>query len=169
MKKIIVFLTLIIFYLIVQAQTSIPRAQSMFIYNFSRLIEWPGSYKSGVFKIGILGSGDVVDELVDYTRGKRVGAQTIQVNTFQNPSEITKCHILFVVYGKTNKIPEVVSQIGSNSTLLIAEKRGATNDGAAVNFLIVSNSLKFELKPSNATKQGLKLNPKLSEMAMKVY
>jgi hypothetical protein len=35
------------------AQTSISQAQAVFIYNFTRLIEWPTEYKTGEFVIGV--------------------------------------------------------------------------------------------------------------------
>ncbi|NJM16808.1 MAG: YfiR family protein [Bacteroidales bacterium] len=53
------------------AQTGISKAQAMFLYNFSRLVEWPASAKSGDFVIGILGNSSIVEELTAYTQGKR--------------------------------------------------------------------------------------------------
>lgn len=169
MKKTYIFLFFSLIGFSLSAQTSIPKAQSMFIYNFSRLIEWPSAYKTGDFVIGVLGTTEVSNELDSYTVGKKVGVQNIKVERYKDPAEITNCHILFVSYGKSNKMSEVNSRVGSNSTLVIAEKRGAIDEGAAINFLIIENALKFELKPSNASKCGLKLNPKLNEMAVQVY
>ncbi len=41
----------------VKCQTDIPSAQAMFIYNFTRLIEWPN--KEGSFIIGVIGNQEV--------------------------------------------------------------------------------------------------------------
>ncbi len=167
-RYLLIFASLAFFSAGIFGQTSIPKAQSMFIYNFSRLIEWPAGFSSGDFVIGVLGHSDLSNELETYTTGKKVGVQSIKVEQFKDASEINKCNILFVSYGKTKEMPDIVSKIGGNSTLIIAEKRGACDEGAAINFLIVNNALKFEVKPSNA-KNGLKLSSKLSDMATQVY
>jgi len=151
------------------SQTGIPRAQAMFIYNFSRLIEWPANYKSGPFVIGVLGSSQTLSELQAYTANKTVGAQKITVKRFNSPAEIATCHILFVPFGKTKQLPEVTQALGNKSTLIISEKNGATDDGAALNFVIIGDKLKFEVKSSNATSRNIKMSSKLSEMAYKTY
>ncbi len=151
------------------AQTGIPRAQAMFIYNFSRLIEWPANYKSGDFVIGIYGNSQIEKELSIYTNGKKVGSQSIAVKSYSSPSEISNCHILFVPFSKTKDLDNIKSQLNGESTLLVTEKNGAINDGAAINFLIIGDKLKFELKHANASASGIKMSSKLTEMAYKTY
>jgi hypothetical protein len=151
------------------SQTGIPRAQAMFIYNFSRLIEWPDSYKSGPFIIGTLGNSATYNELEAYTLNKSVGSQSIQVRKFNSAAEIGNCHILFVPFNKTKELSNVVSVIGNKSTLIITEKNGGIDAGAAINFLIIGDKLKFEVKPINATSRKIKMSSKLSEMAFKTY
>jgi len=147
-------------------QTSIPKAQTLFIYNFSRLIEWPTSYKTGNFVIGVLGVSDVALELETYTKGKKVGAQNIEVVRYKAPQEVANCHILFIPFSRTKQLAEVLPVINGKSTLLITEKVGALDEGAAINFVILSDKMKFELKADNASKYGIKFSSKLSEMSM---
>ena len=151
------------------AQTGIAKAQAMFVYNFSRLIEWPATYKTGPFVIGVLGGGEITNELHTYTQGKKVGTQNIVVKQYKDPSEIDKCNILFVTFGKSRGLPELISALGNKSTLIITEKNGSIEDGAAINFLVVGDKLKFELSQKNAEKNGIKYSAKLMEMAFKTY
>lgn len=167
MKKI--FTTTIALFFIVSTaymQTAISKAQTLFIYNFSRLIEWPSNYRTGNFVIGTLGTTEVSDELEAYTKGKRVGTQTIEIIRYKNPEEIQTCHILFIPFARTKQISEVLDKIKGKSTLVITEKSGGLDDGAAINFVIVQDKMRFELKPENATKYGIKFSSKLNEMAM---
>jgi hypothetical protein len=53
--------------------------------------------------------------------------------------------------------------------LIICEKNGAIDDGAAVNFIVVGDKLKFEIKPATAESKQIKMSSKLNEMAFKVY
>ena len=147
------------------SQSSIPQAQSIFTYNFTRLIEWPADYKTGDFIIEVYGSGDFYSEIKNYTSGKTVGAQPIVVKKLTNIDEIGKCNILFINFGKSKEIPIIVEKIGSGKTLIIAEKKGCLEDGAAINFVIIEDKLKYELKSSNMTKVGLKFNSNLENMA----
>lgn len=165
-KFIILAVVLLIPSTMLFAQTEIPKAQSMFIYNFSRLIEWPAAYKSGDFVIGVVGNAKIFGELQSYTAAKKVGAQPIVVQEYADESAIGKCHILFVPFSKSNKMPEIISKVGNNSSLIIGEKKEMIESGAAVNFVIVGNTLKFELSPANASKQGLKVSSSLQQMAI---
>lgn len=171
MKKfvIIVVLLFITYPGLIFAQTGIPRAQAMFIYNFSRLIEWPTSYKSGPFVIGILGSSAVAHEITSYTTGKKVGTQTISVQQLRSVDDISMCHILFVPFGRTKQLGQLVTKISNMSTLVITEKNGAIEMGSAINFLIIGDKLKFEVKQTNASRYGIKVSSKLQEMAFKSY
>lgn len=152
---------------LVKGQTDIPQAQAMFIYNFTRLIDWPE--KSGDFIIGVIGSNEVFNALTSYTQGKKVGLQNITVKQFKEVTDITPCNILFIGFSRTKNIPEILKIIGDNNTLIITEKTGAIQMGAAINFVIIGDKLKFEIKIDNATKYGLKVSSKLAEMAVKSY
>jgi hypothetical protein len=166
MKKI--FATFIALLVVTSAymQTTIPKAQTLFIYNFSRLIEWPASYKTGNFIIGTLGVTDVTAELESYSKGKKVGTQDIEVINYKTPEEIQNCQILFIPFSRTKQIAEVITALKGKSTLIITEKAGSLNEGAAINFVIIQDKMKFELKAENASKYGIKFSSKLNEMAL---
>jgi len=153
----------------VSAQSTIPAAQSVFIYNFTRLTEWPSEFKTGEFVIGVLGSGEVFIELKNYTAGKMVGTQPIKVLKFGSSADVTKCHILFVAYGRTKEIPDAIAKLGSHGTLIVAENKSSIEKGAAINFVILDDKLKFEVKTSNASNMGLKIHSNLENMAVAKY
>lgn len=169
MKKINIIIVVILLTSInnLFSQSSIPAAQSVFIYNFTRLIEWPSEYKSGDFTIGVIGSSEVFNELKNYTASKMVGVQPIKVVKFNTAAEVSKCHILFVAYGKTKELGEIKSKLGS--TLIVSENKTAIEKGATINFVILDDKLKFELKTSNATSAGLKVHSNLENMATSKY
>jgi hypothetical protein len=167
MKKTLATVFIALFFTsVAYMQTTIPKAQTLFIYNFSRLIEWPANYRTGPFIIGVLGASEVTVELESYTKGKKVGAQDINIIRYKTPQEITTCHILFVPFAKTKQIPEILGILNGKSTLIITEKAGALEEGAAINFVILQDKMKFELKPDNAIKFGIKFSSKLQEMSM---
>lgn len=166
MKRLIlsfsVFL-LINFTLSLHAQVS--DAQALFIYNFSRLVEWPEEVKSGDFIIGIYGKSDIEVSLKSFVSNKKVGSQNVVVKTFNDVNEISQCHILFVSSGKSSSMLNINNAVGKG-TLIVGEKQNLVNDGAAISFLIVDNKLKFRLKEENALKYDLKVSKSLKNMAL---
>lgn len=98
-----------------------------------------------------------------------VGAQPIKIIKFGSSAEISKCHILFVSFGKTKEIQEIVTKLGGGSTLIVSENKSAIEKGASVNFVILEDKLKFELKTSNANAVGLKIHSNLENMASSKY
>jgi hypothetical protein len=165
MRKTVVIVLGLFLMLAAYSQTSIPKAQTLYIYNFSRLIEWPASSRTGNFIIGVMGSSEVASELESFMKGKKVGVQDIQVVRYKSPSEIQNCHILFVPFVRSKQLPEIISAVSNKNVLIITEKDGALDEGAAINFVIMSDRMKFELRADNASKYGIKLSSRLQEMS----
>lgn len=169
MRKFGLFLLFFILPTLSFSQTDISRAEALFIYNFSRLIEWPASYKTGPFVIGVLGDSPISAELKSFTSGKQVGAQAITIKNYNSIAEISSCHILFIPFSETKYLPNIITQVSNKSTLIITEKSAAIQGGSAINFVVIGDKLKFELSPQNAQRYNIKLSSKLNEMAYQVY
>ena len=165
MKRFCLSLCVVFIFATAYVQNTIPQAQTLFIYDFSALIEWPQDYQNGPFIIGVIGESQIYEELKNYTAAKNVHSQNIQVVQFNSEEEISKCHILFVPFSKTRLIPKINKSLAGQSTLLITEKNGALSAGSAINFVIVHEKIKFEVNAENAYKCGLRLSPELKEMA----
>jgi len=147
----------------INAQTE--KMQSVFIYNFiSKFVEWPAADKTGDFIIGVLGDSPIVAELNALAAAKTVGAQKIVVKKFGSAGEISKCHVLYIPSSQAGQLSAASSKGGS--TLVVASSDDACKKGAAINFVLVDNKQKFELKKSNATGNGLKISPDLEKMAI---
>jgi hypothetical protein len=168
MRKILLFVFFVCFNISAYTQTDIARAQALFIYNFSRLIEWPANYKTGPFVIGVVGSSPILSQLQAFTTGKQVGSQPISIKNFNSPAEISTCHILFIPFSETKNLAAIMPHLSGKSTLIITEKNGSIELGAGINFVVVGDKLKFELSPANVSSKDIKLSSKLNEMAYKV-
>lgn len=153
---------------VLKAQTQIDEAKAKFIYNFTKFFDWPDSKSSGDFVIGVLGSDDLYDELSSYTKGKKVILQDIKVKRYNKPGQVSSCHILYVGEDLTDALPSVKDQTGSN-TLVISDEEGGIEKGAALNFVLMGNRLKYEFAPSHAMDQGLKFSSRIRDMAAKSY
>jgi hypothetical protein len=146
---------------------SVSQAQSMFIYNFSRLIQWPASSSTGDFVIGVVGDNEIYSSLVSFVTNKKVGSQSITVKKFDDPQSVTRCHIVFVGDGKISRLNEVISKLQGTNSLIITERRGMINSGSAIDFFMDEDKLKFVMNADNAVKYNLTVSKSLQDMAYK--
>jgi hypothetical protein len=141
------------------------RYLALFVYNFTRYIEWP-SKSSNEFVIAVIGKSRVYEELQTISQGKSIGSQTITVKKVQSLDELKACNVLFVSNDASSKIAELVSQTKDFNTLIITERSGLTSKGAGISFVIDDGKQRFEINKSNLEKVGLRVNKALIDMAL---
>jgi len=165
MKRTLLFLVIMVVGLSgLQAQSQIDEAKAKFIYNFTKFFDWPENDRTSDFVIGVLGSNELYHELNKFTEDKKVILQDISIKKFRKAEDVTDCHILYVAGRRTDDIPTVKQKTGNN-TLVISDSRKGIEQGAALNFLLIGNRLKYEFAASNAMNQGLKFSSRIRDMA----
>lgn len=144
------------------------KIKAVFIYNFTKYIEWPQSYKEGEFTIGIIGETSLYSELIKMTETKKVANQTLEVKKFTSTTDVTKCHILYVSKEKSQSLTDILKKVKNNSTLIVTEESGLVDKGSGINFIIKDNRQKFELNKSNVERYKLKVSSNLEALAFTV-
>lgn len=144
------------------------KIKAVFIYNFTKYIEWPAPYKEGEFTIGVVGETSLYSELIKMTETKKVANQTLEVKKFGSLADVSKCHILYVCKDKSSQLTEILKKIKNNSTLIVTEETGLADKGAGINFIIKENRQKFELNKGNVEKYKLKVSSNLEALAFTV-
>ena len=142
------------------------RIKAVFILNFTKLIEWPKSYRTGEFVVGVVGDTPLYLELTKMAKVKKVANQSLVIKQFKSTSDIEKCHILYVTKEKSNEISGVIQKIKTNSTLIVTEDQGLTKKGAGINFIVQNNRQQFELNKTNVEKYKLKVSSNLEALAI---
>lgn len=168
MKKVLI---LVILFLFVKPGTSWAQDEmfkALFMYNFTKDIEWPSSYTQGDFVIGVMGNSPIVDELDKIAEKKKVGNQTIVVKQFSSASQITKCHMVYLPPNKSSMLSSVVAKVSGKPTVVISDGPGLAQKGAAINYVKIDGKQKFEINTSTLTKNGLKVTQFLTSLGIKV-
>ncbi len=132
--------------------------KALFMYNFTKYLEWPAEKKHGDFIIGIYGSSSITPELRIIAGKKKVGSQTIVVKEFDSPSAITSCHILFVPENRSSKIDDIKIACCGRGTILITDKPGMAETVSGLNYIKIDGKQSFEINKVNLEKQGIKVN-----------
>ena len=144
------------------------KIKAVFLYNFTKYIEWPKEERSGKFVFGVLGNSPLYTELSNMSKTKKVNGSPIEVKKFNSPNEINGCHVIYVPPASSGKWTEVLKKVSGKSTLLVSEKPGLAKQGAIINFVVKDNRQKFELNLSNAQKHELKVSSSLEALAIVV-
>ncbi|MFQ3576022.1 MAG: YfiR family protein [Cytophagales bacterium] len=144
------------------------KIKAIFLYNFTKYIEWPPHYKKGDFVIGVLGNSPIVPELEKMAERTKLGTQTFSIKRYNNINEISDCHILYVANSNNELIELAAQKLHKKSPLIISECGGCTKKGSAINFVSVDNKQRFELNKGNAGKNGLLVSSNLATLAILV-
>ncbi len=166
-KKICLFITLLVISVFnIKAQEE--KYIGLFVYNFTKYFDWPESMRSNDFVIEVIGHQSVYEELLRVTANKKIGQQNIVVKNPTTPETIGKCHIVFIGHWQSRYLPSILDKIGDYPSLIISEMEGMLDKGSAINFVIREGTIKFELKVSNVSKQHIKTDLRIRELAYKV-
>lgn len=144
------------------------KIKAIFLYNFTKYIEWPASYKQGDFVIGVLGSSPLVEELEKMALKSKVGTQSFIIKKFKDANEVSNCHMLYISNSKASSMEAAINKLKKTHTLIITECGGCAKKGSAINFVSVNNKQRFELNKINAGKFGLQVSSNLATLAIMV-
>jgi len=142
---------------------------TLYVYNFTKHIEWPDEYQRGDFVIDVLGHKSVYVGLRDMLNEKSRGKQTFVVNNPSTVDEINpECNILFVGHWRSKDIQKALDLVGNNGTLVVSEKAGMLDQGADINLVIKNQKIIYEVKKSSLTSRGLSYSVDLTSLAERV-
>jgi hypothetical protein len=135
--------------------------EALFIYNFTKYIEWPAENQTSEFIITIVGNDDIIPELETICSRMKVNTKTIVVKKINSVSVIPPTQILFLPKDRSDEIGQVLENIKNRNILLITEKPQLCSLGAAINFISKNGNISFEIHKGNIEKFGLKVNSQL--------
>lgn len=145
------------------------KIKAVFIYNFTKYIEWPADYQTGDFTIAILGDNQsLYQELSNMSKVKKVANRPFTIKSISNASEIGKSHIVYIPEGNSALVAKALTTAKGKSTLIVTESPGYAQKGATINFMIAGGRQKFELNKSTAQQHNLKISSTLESIAVLV-
>ncbi len=150
-----------------QGEEANAKIKAIYIYNFTKYIEWPQDYKQGNFIVGVLGNNTLlINELNKMATTKTVGVQKFEIKNISSASEAIDCHIVYIESDNSAQLPDVLGKVKNKSALIVTDKSGLVAKGAAISFVIIDNKQKIELNKGNIEKYKLKVADQLVSMAV---
>jgi hypothetical protein len=143
------------------------RAQTIYIYNFTKYIQWPEDYNTGDFVIGVVGETGLVQELQKLAQEKTVNGRPIVIKRYASLEQMDRrCSILYLAYDSSNLLSSVLQKTDGSSTLVITQKDGLGRVGSLINFVSVNGKPKFEINVGALEKGKLRCAQQLMTIAI---
>lgn len=162
MKKKVLFILLGFLFVSAVTQAQDDKFKALFMYNFTKYIEWPANMKQGDFVIGVLGSSGMETELKTISERKKVNTQTIVVKKLNSAEGVEGCHMIYISPVKSSSTSQVSSKV--TNCLLVSDNANGVSGGASINFIKPNDKLEFEISKSTIEKTGLKIGSGLMSL-----
>lgn len=135
---------------------SAAKIKASFLYSFTKSIEWPKEESIGTFKICILNSEEIYNNLLPFTSvNKFRGKVPFQVINCKKKSEIVPCQILLVNTQNENDLRGIYSKIKGKPVLMVAENL-VDYQLSIVSFVEVNSRMNYIINKSKLKESGLK-------------
>ena len=140
------------------------QVQAVFLYNFSRFVEWPAqafSAPDDPFVIGILGSDPFGARLDEAVRNEQINGHPLTVRRFRNVAEVDNCQILFVDRSEVARLGQILAALDHRSTLTVSQADGTAQRGVMIQFATENNRIRLRINVESARASGLTISSKL--------
>lgn len=168
MKKKLTLIALLLVVIMPFVRGQDEKFKALFMYNFTKYLEWPSQKETGDFVINVYGNSPIIDELKVIAKKKQVGNQKIVVNKVTSLDECVGCNILFIPKYKIVPVADIESKLGGKGVLVITDYPGMAKKVSSINYVKQNGKQNFEVNKSHLEAQGLKVNTQLTSLGIRV-
>ena len=148
------------------AQSTNYKTYSIFLFSFTKYINWPEESRNGEFVIAVYGNAKMLTELQASAAGRKVGNQMLRVVEARALSDLDGAQMVFIGETKSGNTDEIVKQFQDQPLLIVTERDGLIRKGACVSFVVGEDqSLKFQLNEMVLMQKRLKAASALVTLA----
>jgi hypothetical protein len=133
--------------------------KAAYLYHFVQYVTWPSEAfqnRDSPVAVGILGKdpfGDVIDRAFEGRRamGRRIVVRRVTL------AEAARCHVLFM--GRENRVTlsRWLDALKSKPVLSVTESPETPASGAAINFVMEGNTVRYEVDMETVAQSGLEI------------
>lgn len=168
MKRNIWFSLTLLILLCPQLKCQDEKFKALFMYNFTKYLEWPSTKNKGDFIIGIYGTSPIYNDLRIIAEKRKVGTQHIVVKKLTQASDLAQCHIVYLPENRSGKIDEVSDNCKGKGIVIISDKPGLAKSHSGINYVKVDGKQNFEINKKHLEIEGIKINSALLSLGILV-
>jgi hypothetical protein len=146
------------------------QVKAAYLLNFTRYVDWPpGTYRRGddpvnLCVVGPEGLADVVRRTVE---GRRSRGRPVRVVVPDTPAQAGDCHLVFLAPAGGAVSPWLAA-VRSSRALVVGEGPRFLERGGMVAFVIVNQTVRFEIDQAAARRAGLRISSRVLALATRV-
>lgn len=148
------------------------QVKALFLYNFSKYIEWPARSfhdTQSPLIIGVVAEKDFAASMEQAVSDKNVRGRAIQIVRISGREDVSRCHVLFIAASEKDRVPEIVAATKNLAVLTVSDFPQSSQSGAVINLFRNQGKLRFVVDLAAARQAGLDISSKLLSLAYKVY
>jgi hypothetical protein len=140
------------------------QVQAVFLFNFSRFVEWPAqafTAPNDPFVIGIVGDDPFGARLDEAVRNEHINGHPLAVRRFRSIADIENCQILFIDRSEISRLGQILSALDHRSILTVSQADGAAQQGVMIQFATENSRIRLRINVDTARAAGLTISSKL--------
>ena len=144
------------------------QVKAVFLYNFSRFVEWPETAfpdSKAPFVVGVFGFDPFGADLDEAVRGESVRGHPLVVRRVRNVAEAADCQIVFIHHSERERLPELLAAVDKRSILTVSDLEGAAKFGVMIRFVTQSGRIRMRINPDAARAAQLTISSNLLRSA----
>ena len=142
--------------------------KAVFLYNFTRYLEWPEENRLEFCPITVLGKSEILAPLREIAAKKTAGSLPLQIRECLEVGEIDRPRILFLSASAADLLPEVQAAVRGTDVLVVGETEGFGSRGVPVNFVLRDGTVRFEINVQALKNAGILASSQLLKLAILV-
>ena len=146
--------------------------KALYLFNFTKYVEWPGELPARHttnFIIGLLAPAEIVQDLLEITKGKTVHDRTILIRPLQNEQEAKDCQIVFIATEEQARLARTLEVVKSAAVLVVGEAEDfQLRNGTMIDLVRKDNKVRLGIDLEAAKRARLTISAKLLRVAEKV-
>lgn len=146
----------------VYAQSNIYKIHSLFIYNFTKHVQWNSVGDN--FTIGVFGSANALKEVKASFAGKKFAGKEIRVINVTGIGDANASQLVYTPRSNKSEILNIFEGANKNNTLFVSED-DLVEHGFPISFVLKGTKLGFKVSKKNLESSGLKISSSLLSLA----
>jgi hypothetical protein len=145
--------------------------KAAFLFKFGGFVEWPPesfAAPTSPLVVGVVGSDAIGDALTQIASGRSVGGRDVVVRKLKFGDPLSGLNVIFIGSATHEQLSAELEASRSQPALTVTETEEALAPGSMINFVIVSDKVRFDVAPSTAEARHLKISSQLLSVARRV-
>lgn len=145
--------------------------KAAFLLNFARFVEWPRAAHEAPdspLVIGLVGEDPFGPVLPQIIAGETAQGRRIAIRQLRQDEPPLGCHVIFFSRSVEDELEGRLARCAGLPVLTVSDTGDFAARGGMIGFVVVRDSVRFEVNPAAASRAGLKISSKLLAVARKV-